>query len=141
MTGPARARRQHGADGREFVEYASRYLSAAWGVESSARSVLLAGAVAKKFDLVSEAGAIVGDAKYYKNIAVPAAKWSTIAECVWLLQQPDTASRRFMVFGMDQKVADRWVRMSRVPWNFGGGPLIVRPRSRGHLARRVRQFR
>ena len=25
------------------------------------------------------------------------------------------------------------LRMSRVPWNFGGGPMIIRLRSRSHL--------
>ena len=31
--------------------------------------------------------------------------------------------------------------MSRVPWNFGGGPVSIRLRSPGHRARRVRQVR
>ena len=30
-------------------------------------------------------------------------------------------------------------RMSRVPWNFGGGPVSIRLRSPDHCARRVRQ--
>jgi hypothetical protein len=44
------------------------------------RSVLAAGRVPWKFDLVSSDGSIVGDAKRMKNIAVPAAKWQAIAE-------------------------------------------------------------
>ena len=32
-------------------------------------------------------------------------------------------------------------RMSRVPWNFGGGPVSIRLRSPRHCARRVRQVR
>ena len=32
-------------------------------------------------------------------------------------------------------------RMSRVPWNFGGGPVSIRLRSPDHCARRVRQIR
>ena len=31
--------------------------------------------------------------------------------------------------------------MSRVPWNFGGGPVSIRLRSLGHCARQVRQVR
>lgn len=30
-------------------------------------------------------------------------------------------------------------RLSRVPWNFGGGPVSIRLRSPGHCARLVRQ--
>ena len=33
------------------------------------------------------------------------------------------------------------LRMSRVPWNFGGGPVSIRLRSPDHCARRVRQIR
>ena len=33
------------------------------------------------------------------------------------------------------------VRMSRVPWNFGGGPVSIRLRSPDHCALRVRHFR
>ncbi len=33
------------------------------------------------------------------------------------------------------------VRMSRAPWNFGGGPVSIRLRSPDHCARRVRQIR
>ena len=32
-------------------------------------------------------------------------------------------------------------RMSRVPWNFGGGPVSIRLRSRRHCAPRIRQIR
>ena len=101
------------ADGRAFEEYAARFLSAKWGVELSCRPVTLPGGVTKKFDLVTADGRIVGDAKYYKNIAVPAAKWSTIAEYVWLLQHVPNAERRFMVFGLDIAVAARWLSRFR----------------------------
>lgn len=97
------------ADGRAFEEYAARYLSDLWTVELTCRPVTLPGGVTKKFDLVSADGRIVGDAKYYKNISVPAAKWSTIAEYVWLLQHVPSAERRFMVFGLDIEVAARWL--------------------------------
>jgi hypothetical protein len=101
------------ADGREFEEYAARFLSAEWGIDLACRPVTLPGGVTKKFDLVSADGHIVGDAKYYKNIAVPAAKWSTIAEYVWLLQHVPNAKRRFMAFGLDVEVATRWLSRFR----------------------------
>lgn len=100
------------ADGREFEAYAAKFLSDLWGVRLAERSVQLRGGVTKKFDLVSPTADIVGDAKYYKNISVPAAKWSTIAEYVWLLQHAD-AAKRFMVFGLDPEVCSRWLHRFR----------------------------
>jgi hypothetical protein len=100
------------ADGKAFEHHAARFLGDLWGVRLCERPVTLPGGVVKKFDLVSEDADIVGDAKFYKNISVPAAKWSTIAEYVWLLQHVD-ASRRFMVFGLDKKVATRWLSRFR----------------------------
>lgn len=65
-----------------------------------------------KFDLVSPDGRIVGDAKWLKNIAVPAAKWQAIAEYIWLLQKVE-AERVFMVFGRDAEVAERYLKRVR----------------------------
>ncbi len=73
------------------------------------RPILVGGKVAWKFDLVSTDSQIVGDAKWLKNISVPAAKWQTIAECIWLLQKVP-AQRVFMVFGQDAEVAERYLR-------------------------------
>ncbi len=94
--------------GIRFEANARRVLSAQWGVTLEPREVRLAQGVRHKFDLVSGDGQIVGDAKYYKNIPVPAAKWSTIAEYVWLLQHVN-ASRRFLVFGQDRQIPERWL--------------------------------
>lgn len=96
-------------DGYTFERHAARVLGAAWNVELSPGQVTLRGAVRKKFDLVSTDGKIVGDAKYYKNLPTPAAKWSTIAEYVWLLQHIDERARRFIVFGNDREVPARWL--------------------------------
>lgn len=102
------------ADGRAFEAYATRYLSDLWAVDLAARPVTLRGGVSKKFDLVSEDRKIVGDAKFYKNISTPAAKWSTIAEYVWLLQHFEEADRRFVVvFGLDREVGGRWLQRFR----------------------------
>jgi hypothetical protein len=99
-------------DWRSFELYACAYFSAEWGTELAVRSVAVAGQVPWKFDLVSEDGKIVGDAKYYKNIAVPAAKWQGIAEYIWLLQHVP-AERVFMVFGQDPEVAERYLKRVR----------------------------
>jgi hypothetical protein len=100
------------ASSKAFEEHAAWYLSELWSVRLAERPVVLRGGVTKKFDLVSEDASVVGDAKYYKNIAVPAAKWSTIAEYVWLLQHLD-AKRRFMIFGLDREVGSRWLQRFR----------------------------
>lgn len=92
-----------------FENYARRYFSDLWETELTERSVDVGGAVPWKFDLVSNDRRLVGDAKYLKNIAVPAAKWQGIAECIWLLQKIQ-AERVFMVFGRDPEVAERYLR-------------------------------
>ena len=44
---------------------------------------------------------------------MPAAKWSVIAEYVWLLQHVAAAERRFLVFGQDREVPQRWLARFR----------------------------
>ncbi|MGW7484213.1 hypothetical protein ACWGH8_37220 [Nonomuraea muscovyensis] len=100
------------SDWRTFEDHARRYFSALWGVELTERSVNVGGKVPWKFDLVSPDQRIVGDAKWLKNIKVPAAKWQAIAECIWLLQKVQ-AERVFMVFGQDALVGERYLRRVR----------------------------
>lgn len=88
-------------------ERAAQYFSGLWGTDLRSRIVSVGG-VAKSFDLVSSDGRFVGDAKQYKNIRTPAAKWQGIAEYVWLLQHVE-AEHRFMVFGGDAIVAQRFL--------------------------------
>lgn len=67
--------------------------------------------VPKLFDLVSPDGNIVGDAKYYTLVNsqhFPPAKFSIIAEHVWLLEKTQ-AKHRFLVFGNDIEVPKRWL--------------------------------
>lgn len=61
-------------DWRPFEAYARRYFSELWQVDLQERRVDVAGKVPWKFDLVSPDGLVVGDAKWLKNVAVPAAK-------------------------------------------------------------------
>ncbi len=68
--------------------------------------------VPKLFDCVSADGAIVGDAKYYTLVGgsgLPPAKFSVIAEHVWLLEKT-AATTRFLVFGNDRQVPERWLK-------------------------------
>ena len=96
--------------GAAFELHARRVVSAAWGVALESRIIALGGAVTHSFDLVSPDGALVGDAKWYKDLRpIPSAKLSVIAEYVWLLQHVENAKRRFLVFGQDRAVPDRWL--------------------------------
>ena len=91
-----------------FEETARQVLENRWGVRLPSRRVMLGGRVEKSFDFVSPDHRFVGDAKYYKTLKVPAGKWSTIAEYVWLLQHLN-AENRFLVFGNDRDVPARWL--------------------------------
>ena len=67
--------------------------------------------IPKKWDLLSEDGTIVGDAKYYTLVggsSLPPAKFSTIAEHVWLLEKT-SAQTKFLVFGNQVEVPQHWL--------------------------------
>ena len=66
----------------------------------------------KRFDLVSPAEDIVGDAKYLtlvRGVKLPPAKFMEIAGHVWLLERLLGAKRRFLVFGNQRRVAEWWL--------------------------------
>ena len=96
--------------GADFEVHARRTLEERWGVTLVSRVVTLLGGVTHSFDLVSPDGAIVGDAKYYKDLKpIPAAKLATISEYVFLLHHV-RAERQFLVFGQDRAVPERWLK-------------------------------
>jgi|GEM_PF-651327 len=92
-----------------FEDLARQLFSDHFGVQLEPSKI---DGVPKTFDLVSEDGGVVGDAKYYtmvKGHSLPPAKFSTIAEYVWLLEK--TAAReRFLVFGNDRRVPEEWLK-------------------------------
>lgn len=66
----------------------------------------------KLFDMVSDDCQIVGDAKYLSMVRgkhLPPAKFSVIAEHVWMLEKID-ATTKFLVFGNDKKVPEEWLK-------------------------------
>jgi len=66
----------------------------------------------KTFDLVSEDGSIVGDAKYLTMVRgerIPPAKFMEISGHVWMLEKVD-AERKFLVFGNDIRVPKEWLK-------------------------------
>lgn len=70
------------------------------------------GNVPKRFDFVSPDQRVVGDAKYYTlvgGVGLPPAKFSIIAEHVWLLERTD-APVQFLVFGNDRSVPVQWLK-------------------------------
>jgi len=104
------------------VGYAQQVLSAARfeemarvKLEDLFRSPLAPGRLAdvpKRFDFVSPDGRIVGDAKYYTlvgGVGLPPAKFSIIAEHVWLLEKTG-APVLFLVFGRDRNVPVQWLK-------------------------------
>jgi len=67
--------------------------------------------VPKVFDLVDMQKELVGDAKYLTMVRgsrLPPAKFSVIAEHVWLLEKT-RAKKKFLVFGNDERVPRRWL--------------------------------
>lgn len=93
---------------RAFETLGRRLLSDHFG------TVLLPGSVPgvrKQFNFVSPDRRIIGDAKYYSRVggvALPPAKFATIAEHVWLLEKTG-AARTFLVFGHDRQVPLWWL--------------------------------
>lgn len=68
--------------------------------------------VPKRFDFVSPDRGIVGDAKFYTLVGgtgLPPAKFSIIAEHVWLLEKT-SAPIQFLVFGNDRSVPVLWLK-------------------------------
>ena len=107
---------------REVLTQAEKQLSPR-AFEDLARSVMSAHfdvplvsgqvpGVPKEFDMVSPDGSIVGDAKYFTLVQgqrLPPAKFSIIAEHVWLLEKTD-APVTFLVFGNDRQVPELWLQ-------------------------------
>jgi hypothetical protein len=94
---------------KAFEELARRRMSDHFGVELASGQVP---GVPKQFDMVAPDQSIVGDAKYFtllRGERLPPAKFSVIAEYVWLLEKTG-AQTKFLVFGNDRQVAELWLR-------------------------------
>jgi len=97
------------ADASKFEEFARYHMSKFFGRNLTPRKKP---EWAKLFDLVSDDFSVVGDAKYLSMVrgkCLPPAKFSVIAEHVWMLEKTD-ASRKFLVFGNEQRVPEEWLR-------------------------------
>ena len=94
---------------RAFENFARFHMSVFFEEELRPRK---RGGWPKLFDMVSEDYRIVGDAKYMSMVRgkrLPPAKFSVIAEHVWLLEKID-ASTKFLVFGNDKRVSEKWLK-------------------------------
>jgi len=92
-----------------FEELAQKRMSDHFGVSLAPGEVP---GVPKKFDLVSPDRKIIGDAKYFTLVRgqrLPPAKFSVIAEHVWLLEKTG-APTTFLVFGNDRQVPELWLK-------------------------------
>ena len=93
----------------EFENFARRVMSNFFGVPLYKRRKEC---WPKEFDMVSPDYKIVGDAKYYSMVRgekIPPAKFSAIAEHVWMLEKID-ADIKFLVFGNDKRVPVEWLK-------------------------------
>src|SRR6266851_10376791 len=94
---------------REFEDFARSAMSRHYGTALQPGRIP---GIPKKFDLVSNDGRIVGDAKFYALVRgeqLPPAKFSGIAEYVWLIQKTQ-APQQFLVFGNDRRVPEEWLK-------------------------------
>ena len=91
-----------------FEAVARRVLSDHYAVDLTRGSLP---GVATLFDFVSPYRRVVGDTKYFSligGVGLPAAKFSIIAEHVWLLEKTG-ARTTILVFGNDRAVPLRWL--------------------------------
>lgn len=96
----------------DFEAIARTVMSKHFGTALSKRGIQ---GIPKVFDLVSEDGSIVGDAKYFIMVRgenIPPAKFSVMGEYVWLLEKVN-AKHRFLVFGNDRRVPDEYLKRYR----------------------------
>jgi hypothetical protein len=116
LTSPGRASRREVATQankrlppRAFEELARSVMSRHFDVPLTSGTVP---GVPKEWDMVSPDGHIVGDAKYFTLVhgqRLPPAKFSIIAEHVWLLEKTG-APTTFLVFGHDRQVPALWLQ-------------------------------
>ena len=95
-------------DHNTFQENTKKALEKIWNVKFSEKKINIGGLL-KTFDYVSEDEEYIGEAKFYKSLKTPAAKFSIIAEYVWLLEKTN-AKKKFLIFGNDIEVPERWLK-------------------------------
>lgn len=96
------------SDAYAFERLARRVMSGHYGTQLQPGRV---SNIPKMFDLVSADCTVVGDAKYFslvRGVSLPPAKFSIIAEHVWLMEKTRSA-HTFLVFGNDRRVPVRWL--------------------------------
>ena len=93
----------------DFEDFARKVMEKHFGAVLQSRAIAT---IPKTFDFVSADSSIVGDAKYFtlvRGVNLPLAKFSVIAEHVWLLEKTG-ADRKFLVFGNDKRVPLQWLK-------------------------------
>ncbi len=97
-----------------FAAHARRVLSARWGTTLQLRNAPLAGGTAHAFELVSGNGRIVGDVVWLADRGHTAeSKSAAISEAVLIVAHVHTADRRFLVFGEEWDIVNRWLARFR----------------------------
>ena len=94
---------------REFEILARKVMANYFGVDLKENSLQ---GIPKRFDMVSEDGSCIGDAKdlsLVKRTRTPPAKFMEIGSHVWLLEKTN-AKHRFLVFGNQREVPEFWLK-------------------------------
>jgi len=93
---------------KEFEKLARKAMSENFGVKLAEKNPK---GFPKRFDMVSQNGDIVGDAKFLTLVhrtKTPPAKMMEICGHVWLLEKVD-AKIRFLAFGNQRSVPEMWL--------------------------------
>jgi hypothetical protein len=93
----------------DFKEIALHVMSAHYNVALSAREIP---SIPKLFDLVSNDNKYVGIVRYLSLVlgeSILPPTLSSISENIWILEQIPNANKKFVVFGNDRIVPDKWL--------------------------------
>lgn len=92
---------------QRFERQARERLANLWNIPfpSAPNPVRLRTGAAKRFDLVSPDGTVVGDVKWFLHSKDPAAKIDNIGFYVWLLKEIPNTERVFLLFNQNAREA------------------------------------
>jgi hypothetical protein len=97
---------------QDFEELGRGRMAEHYGVPRlTKRPVVSASGVVVRFDGVADDESVVGD---FKNLSTAdSGKRAGVSECIWLLQDVPKAEHRFIVFGVNRRLADAWLNRFR----------------------------
>ncbi len=96
---------------KKFETEVRDFLSDKTGLHLMSKEVTFSSDANRKHscDIVSQNNQVVGDAKYLRNIPIPAAKYDNITAYIHFLQNIE-AHTKFLVFGENKELPNRWLK-------------------------------